>query len=145
VIVRVLVDDTLVFREVRGDLLAVLAHGDPQGSDLVSVVQIAHAGDVVVVRVRDDQVLQPLLAVLPVGEDVVERLEDVDATARAAIDIDEHEHIARKPQQRAVALPYVEEPRLKIGQRNTVLGRLARICPASDLRQPHPCPKSRTK
>lgn len=73
-----LVFDALVLLEMLGDLLAVLVLGQPEPLDVVAVVELAEPGDVVVVRVRNDEVGEPLAPVAIVGQNVVEQLEDVD-------------------------------------------------------------------
>jgi hypothetical protein len=69
---------------------------------------------VVVVGVRDDQVLQALAPVAVLGQHVVEELEDVDAVIATPIDIDQHVLAVRKPDQGAISLSYVGEDDLEL-------------------------------
>src|SRR6266511_1323780 len=109
-LVRVLLLHALELGVVAGDLLQLLrVLRQPELDDLVAVVEVADAGDVVVVRVRDRQHVEPLPSVVAVGEDVVEQLEQVDALAGATVDVDHAVAIAGDPDQRRVAMPDVDE------------------------------------
>jgi hypothetical protein len=100
---------------VAGDLLQLLrVLRQPELHDLVAVVEIADASDVVVVRVRDREHVEALAAVVAVREDVVEQLEQVDALAGAAVDVDQHVAVAGNLDQSRVAVPDVDEGDLEV-------------------------------
>jgi len=70
---------------------------------------------VVVVGVRDHEVIEALLGVRALGEHVTEDLEHVDrAVSRGAEHVDEHVLATRECDQRAVALADVEEDGLEV-------------------------------
>lgn len=108
-VVGVLLLYPLVFAEVLRDLLPNLVLRQPQLDHLVPVVQIPHAGHVVIVGVGDDQVVEPPTAALALRQPVVEELEQVDAAAGAAVGVDQHVGAPGQANQGRVTLAHVHE------------------------------------